>query len=405
MGIIKTWIKWVARRKPGQIAILVAAFYFVITLLMLWRIADLHPELTDFSDRFFLFVRPGAKWDPEVSRPYNLEYIGYDGQWYYDLARNPFDPETSVDKPAYRSARLIYPLLVRGLTLGQDKLIPPGLFLVNFVAVVAGTFLLARIFGATKRSPAWALGYAIWPGTICACFYDLSEPLCFALVLLALYLHLRRPEAIWQFGILLLLASLTKELAILFGGSWLLYFLYRREWRKALVLAASWGLPFALWQASLWLRFGKDGLSSGEPFSLIPLGGYFAGIGRKPAFIESASILLATIIPLFWAGWLVWQDWRSQNQATKSTFLAANPWLFSLLVHGLFLLALPTASFIYMVDHARNETGLILTLYLFPLASFNRLRAYLLGVSLFISGLLLAFYITSGTAFLYFFGF
>lgn len=404
MGIAKICLKWIARRRPGQIAFLTAGFYFVIAVFMLWRIPDLHPELANFPDRFFLFVRPGAKWDPDAARPYNLEYIGYDGQWYYDLARNPFDPATSVDKPAYRSARLLYPLLVWGLAFGHEEFIPMLLFLVNFVAIIAGTYWLARIFASTKRPAAWALGYAIWPGTVCALFYDLSEPLCFALVILALFLYVRRPGAIWEFGVLLLLASLTKELAILFGVGWLTFYLYRREWRKVLLLGASWLLPFMVWQLSLWLRFGKDGLSAGEPFSWFPLAGYFAGFSHKPSSLESVAILATTILPLLWVGWLIWRAWRNQKYWIWNEPVAASPWLFTLGVHGAFLLFLPAASFIYIIDHARNQTGLLLTLYLFPLASFNRLRIYLLLVSLGLSGLLLAFYVSSGTAFLYFFG-
>src|SRR4051812_41535614 len=146
MRIIKNCLQGVIRLKPIQVTLMVAAFYVAISLFMLWRIPDLHPELADFTDRFFLFIRPGSKWDPGSTRPFNLEYVGYDGQWYYDLARNPFDPATHVDKPAYRSARLLYPLLVRFLVMGHDEFIPMTLFLVNLVAIIAGTYWLARLF-------------------------------------------------------------------------------------------------------------------------------------------------------------------------------------------------------------------------------------------------------------------
>ncbi len=384
---------------PGQITALAAALYLIIALLALWRIPDLHPELADLPERFYFFVRPGTNWDPNATRPYNIEYIGYDGQWFYDLARDPFQPTTSLDKPAYRSARLLYPLLVRLVTLGQSDFVPIGLMLVNYAAILGATYLLARLLLQMKLGAGWAWGYVLWPGTLCAFVYDLSEPLCFLLIIAALNIQVRRPNRVWAIGGLLLLASLTKELALLFGLGWLLYYLYRREWRNLAILGISWLLPFAGWQFSLWLRFGRDGLSSGQPFSWLPLGGFIGGFSTSAAFIERLALLALTIIPTFWASGLVF---RWLQRGVKRELIS--PWPFFLLMHMAFLLFLPTASFIYLIDHARNLTGLALVIYLFPLGSFERLRGFLLITSLILSGLLLSFYIGSGNAFLYSFG-
>lgn len=381
---------------------MVGSFYLAITLLVLWRIPDLHAEIADFPDRFFMFIRPGVKWDPAGVRPFNIEYIGYDGQWFYDLARDPFQPGTSVDKPSYRSARLVYPLVVRTFALGREELIPLMLVVVNGLAIVSATYLLARLFADLKKAPAWAFGYALWPGTVCAYLYDLSEPLCFALIIAALWLQLRRPSAVWQIGGILLLASLTKELALLYGLGWLLFYLARREWGNSLKLASAWLLPFVGWQILLWYRFGKDGLSAGEPFSWLPFGGFFAASSQHPPLIERSGIVMLTIGPLLLAGLLLgWAWWKGR---LWNAALGGNPWFFILLTQGAFLLVLPTASFVYLIDHARNNTGLSLILYLIPLASFDGLRRYLLVSSLVITALLITFYAASGTAFLYSFG-
>src|SRR3989344_1061222 len=64
---------------------------------------------------------------------------GYDGQFYYLLARRPFDFETIgrvIDFPAWRYQRIIYPLTVWFLSLfGNAVLVALFLPLVNIVAV------------------------------------------------------------------------------------------------------------------------------------------------------------------------------------------------------------------------------------------------------------------------------
>ncbi len=393
-------------------------FYLALTLFMLGRVPDLHPELANWPDQFMLFVHPGSQWDTRQSRPHNIEYIGYDGQFFYDLARSPLHPPTQLDKPAYRTARILYPLVVRTLSFGQDDLIAPLLLLVNFLAIVVTTYLLAATLTRWGLGPGWAIGYVLWPGTVCAYLYDLSEPLCFLLVVAAVWLHSRLPGAVWRIGGLLLLASLTKELGLLFAGGWLLYYAAGREWAKVARLLTIWALPFAAWQLFLIGRFGKDGLSAGQPFSWFPLGGYFGAASYQPPLIERVAVPLATVVPLVWAGWLLWRAWqpayslawlegkrkrkRKEKGQTKIAGWTLLFWVF--VVQALFLLFLPAATFIYLVDHARNATGLILTLYLLPLASFRRLRFYLFGLSLGLTALVIAFFATTSNAFLFSFG-
>src|SRR5882762_8506241 len=54
---------------------------------------------------------------------------GFDGQFYYRLALDPFtskrtDFGITLDMPALRHQRILYPLLARILSLGYDSLIP-----------------------------------------------------------------------------------------------------------------------------------------------------------------------------------------------------------------------------------------------------------------------------------------
>lgn len=391
-------LNYVIRLKPGKVALLVAGLYLAITLLVLWRTPALQPQLHSLPDRLFAFIHPGSNWDINGARPINLEKIGYDGQFFYDLALNPLHPATQLDKPSYRVARLLYPLVVRLLSLGQAELVPLMLLLVNFGSIVATIFLLGNILTRLGRAPIWAFGYALWPGTLCAYLYDLSEPLCFLFITLALWLFLVRPSAVWQIAVLLLLASLTKELGLLFGVGGLLYYLSRKEWANVVKLGLGWLLPYALWQGLLRLWFGQDGLSAGHPFNFFPLSGLWGAESYHPPFEERFAIVLATTVPLLWLGWRLRPFWNRKFVRLSATY---GDLLLSILVCQVaFLLFLPTASYIYLVDHARNATGLILVIYLLPITLFKRLQIYSLLASLFLSVWVLVVYYVSGNAFI-----
>jgi hypothetical protein len=387
---------------PLKLTLTVTICYSLLSLALVGQTPHLQPQLFNFSaDRFFLFIHPGAKWDPLQLRPFNTEYIGYDGQFFYDLAVHPLHPTTLLDKPPYRTARILYPLLVHLLAWGQVRWIPILLMLLNLLVIAVSTYLLTKILIKLKRMPVWALLYVVWPGTLCAYLYDLSEPLCFAFVLAAIWFYLYQPRfSIYLLGLLLLLGSLTKELALLFGVGWVFYYLLERQWRKVNLLLLSWLVPYIGWQVFLYYHFGQDGLSAGQPFSILPFGGFF--LYTRPS-TESLVIFLASIVPSMWALWLIvgkvlWKKWYRKN----TTEIAYSPLLASsqLLCQLAFLLFLPAASYIYLVDHARNATGLLLAILLWPDHLFANLRKYLLVVSLGLSVFVVLDYFFTGNAFL-----
>ena len=75
-----------------------------------------------------------------------LDYLGYDGQFAYWIARDPTPAVTGayLDVPAYRYQRILYPLLAWALAAGQAALVPWTLVAVNLAAQLAGTWLVPR---------------------------------------------------------------------------------------------------------------------------------------------------------------------------------------------------------------------------------------------------------------------
>jgi hypothetical protein len=107
--------------------------------------------------------------------------IGYDGQFYLFLALDPVHAKDYMDKAGYRYSRIGYPALARGLTGGNSAAVPYALILINLAAIAAGTLAVAIWLRRRRVSPWYALFYGFFPGLVFSVFYDLAEPLAFAL--------------------------------------------------------------------------------------------------------------------------------------------------------------------------------------------------------------------------------
>lgn len=111
--------------------------------------------------------------------------FGYDGQFYFFIAQDPFfrNPATaaSLDN-SLRLRRGLYPILAWALSLGRREWLPPVMVWIN---VLASTFLVAACVVAARRAgvSTWtALAIAIYPGTWIPILLDLTEPLQLALL-------------------------------------------------------------------------------------------------------------------------------------------------------------------------------------------------------------------------------
>ena len=145
------------------------------------------------------------------------EPTGYDGQFFYYMALDPRRSPAYMDEPTYRYSRVVYPFLVRAVSVGRPAAIPWALLFVNLAAVAGGTYALALLLRRRGASPSTQALRGLTPGLYIAVTHDLSEPLAYALVLAGLVAWWwdDRPR-LWQAGVLLGLAGLTRETTLLF---------------------------------------------------------------------------------------------------------------------------------------------------------------------------------------------
>ena len=241
------------------------------------------------------------KFDPTYRYPPNHDAAngtGFDGQYYYYIALDPANARYYIDteEATYRYARIVYPMAARVAALGQPALIPYTLLLINWLSVGAGVFVLAAWLRRKGVSPWFAAVYGLYPGVLVSLQRDLTEPLAYALVVLAIYLFDfgGKRRLLWA-ALAFAVAGLTREVTLIFAAAYAGALLLQgnagspwrqrvaANWRRALGLASLAALPLALWELFLWRWIGA--LSAGGGLAPFPIGLLDAGefqLSRQP---------------------------------------------------------------------------------------------------------------------------
>ncbi|CAG0978337.1 hypothetical protein ANRL2_02237 [Anaerolineae bacterium] len=325
------------RLRPWQVVLAISLIYAAITLAR-----------GNFDPRFFALI--GPLYDPGVpgGQP------GYDGQFAYQIARDPANGWTKTDVPAYRYQRILYPLAARVLGLGSVDLIPWALIAINVIALVAGTFVTEEILAHYGANRWYALAYGLNAGTLMGVRLDLTEPLAYSLAQAGVWLLLKNRST--AAAIALALAALTKEMTLMFAAGVVLTYLAQRDWRNAIKVSVIAATPFAIWQLILYGWFGQFGVGSGgalaTPFEIVPLRGLWsiAAIdGRRFVLIAAMMLPLAVIPALIGL-------WRTIGDARRRRF-DLPMWL--LLINAAVIVFTPQSTFREPLAMARFVAGLI----------------------------------------------
>lgn len=251
---------------------------------------------------------------------------GQDGVYFWLLARdpvltNPDDALRHLDRPAYRSQRIAYPLLAAPWRAAGEQALVWGLLVTNILAVGVGAYAAARVashLGAPTRA---SLAFALNPGTVAAVVMDSADALALAALLWALFFLLR--GRLWPAVAMGTLAVLTKEPMLLaLGGIALLA--PRLDLRNRVLVV---GVPATA--ALAWALYARWRLgwppSDVEEFT-VPFGGYLDAYRRgwRPVGNWADAALALALLPLAITTCVLW--WR------RRTLLLAAAVPFALLV-------------------------------------------------------------------------
>ncbi len=143
---------------------------------------------------------------------------GYDGQFYYRLALDPFDWARTafgitMDQ-TYRYTRIGYPILAWVFSAGQHQVVPFVLVAINLVGVAAMAYLGAMFARDSGRHALWGLAFAAYFGLVISVGRDTAEPLAEACMLAGLLAY-RRDR--WVLSACLFAAGAITRETILFA--------------------------------------------------------------------------------------------------------------------------------------------------------------------------------------------
>jgi hypothetical protein len=176
---------------PLAVAVVVMAAYGLYVLLRL--------RVTGSDPSFFIVAGPQAT-DPHAKLP-NVHVFPagttYDGQFFYRLALEPWtNVKTAfgitLDVPAYRQQRILYPLTAWIFSAGQWQLTPVALISANLVAVGALAYAAAAFATSLGRSALASVLVPFYPGYMVTISRDLAELTEAALLAAGLVLLERR---------------------------------------------------------------------------------------------------------------------------------------------------------------------------------------------------------------------
>jgi hypothetical protein len=302
--------------------------------------------------------------DPHFHYP--ADNVGYDGQFNYYIAIDPAHARYYVGDPGYRYGRILYPMAARLLALGRADLTPYTLILVNWLALAGGTLALASWLARKHLSPWFALVFGLYPGLFVGLHRDLTEPLAYALVALAVYNFDfgGRRRVPWA-GLCFALAVLTRESAAIFPVAYGLALLCRgwrgASWRPAgLFLGLALG-PIVLYKGFLLLWLGSFGGRKTAAPEHFPLRGLLSFWPLPP---EQINVLFTVVLPGFVVGTLA--VWSLRRRWWRPEFWAL---LVNILV---FIVALNRSSYVEYQAAGRIATGVVLAALL-CLPRFQRL--------------------------------
>lgn len=232
-----------------------------------------------FSSLIAVRVLSGVGWDATIfvafgekatpTRDYAEERLeevylrpeqGHDGKFFYvqandPLVLNPDENAVVLDRPLYRSQRMLYPLLAGGAGLFGPETIVWTMLLVNLLAVGVGSWVVARIAVEMGGSPWWGLAFALNLGFISEVNIGGAGVVAAAVAFGAVLCLMR--ERYVPAIVLLVLAALSREAMLIAAAGSALWLWLRRDRGRAIVAGAVPLAAVLAWAAYLRMRIGS----------------------------------------------------------------------------------------------------------------------------------------------------
>lgn len=286
---------------------------------------------------------------------------GYDGQFYYQIARNPLGAYQYMDNASFRYQHILYGIVIGVLSLGQPVLIPYMMLLVNVLSVVITVEIVARLLEKHGFSPWFSLAIGLYFGQAAALLFDTAEPFTYVLVALGVWLVTKKHVA-WA-ALLLGLACLSREIAVLFPAAYAFYYFVRRDWLACAKFVVLGIVPLLVLLLVLRLIFGQTGLTFTRPLEHIPFAGIFFYYQTLKKFL---LLVLLMLLPTL-AGWIL-----AVVEIIRRKWSAFSVEMLFLLANLVLITFMSRFSYEDLVSSGRIATGLVLAVLLYGTVTQNK---------------------------------
>ncbi len=287
--------------------------------------------------------------------------LGYDGQQFLSLALDPFlsdlDTLESLDHPAYRYRRILYPLLSYFFGFGNPQLIPYVMVAINAIAIILIVWLASLYFKTQDFNINQALFTLCIPGIWIVLSLSTSDLLT-GLFFVATFYFYTQNKPIYT-GLMVSLACLTRETMLLLCVALAFTVIFKKQYDylKFLVLAIIPPIAWNFYVLSLNL-LGTSGTGNfGLPFVGIIkkfislLTGGFGGNKIFEAYLF-VLLILAFILTL-------WLSYRNRSQTSL------------LLVSGLMYFGMFAMTSLYILNYYLDYSRVFIDVYFLALLSLN----------------------------------
>lgn len=261
-----------ARRTAVVVAIVGFLFSSLIAVRVLWE--------TDWDATVFVAFGEEAIPTREYAEArlgeiYVRPAQGHDGKFFFVQSNDPWvlDPEQNaqvLDRPLYRSQRMLYPVLAGGAGLFGPETVVWAMLVVNLLAMGVGTWVTSQIAMDMGGSPWWGLAFALNLGFISEINIGGAGVIAAAAAFAAVLMFMRdRTTAGVGF---LVLAALSREAMLLAAAGTALWLWLANRRKVAVLTAVVPGVVVAIWAVYLRLRIGGGTVTSqvqeiGWPFA------------------------------------------------------------------------------------------------------------------------------------------
>ena len=246
--------------KRSTLSLVVAAVAVLLASLFALRVlAYANWDVTVFSAFGEADLSTRAYAEERLGEVFLRPDLGHDGRFFFVQSNDPWilHPDENimvVDRPLYRSQRMLYPALAGGGGLFDAEAIIWSMLIVNVIAMGLGSWAVAQVAVEMGGSPWWGLAFVLNIGFFSEMNIGAAGVVAGAAAFgsVAMWLKGRTRWAV----ILMTLTVLSREamLVAALGASW---YLWRRgEKRLSLLATAVPMTAAAVWALYIRLRIG-----------------------------------------------------------------------------------------------------------------------------------------------------